>query len=141
MGADLHLGASNDCLVHRADRLSGLAGVAKDLRVDGVDHLVDPKDVTWDALAEKLIEEQTVEERSFREELRTGKLQSNNAKCDLRLFDAPEGTEPRVTFYRDTASWCPYCHKVIPALYCSKWVRPRWEASREPVQSLSNIQR
>ena len=27
----------------------------------------------------------------------------------LRLFD---GTEPRVTLWRDQSAWCPYCHKV-----------------------------
>ena len=35
-----------------------------------------------------------------------------SAKALLRLFDAPDGTEPRVTLYRDSAAWCPYCQKV-----------------------------
>eukprot|EP00632_Arachnochrysis_sp_CCMP2950_P006847 CAMPEP_0185717042 /NCGR_PEP_ID=MMETSP1164-20130828/44046_1 /TAXON_ID=1104430 /ORGANISM="Chrysoreinhardia sp, Strain CCMP2950" /LENGTH=462 /DNA_ID=CAMNT_0028384679 /DNA_START=68 /DNA_END=1456 /DNA_ORIENTATION=- len=30
----------------------------------------------------------------------------------LRLFDEPDGYEPRVTLYRDSAAWCPYCQKV-----------------------------
>lgn len=30
---------------------------------------------------------------------------------DVRLFDLPSGTSPRVTFYKDSASWCPYCQK------------------------------
>jgi len=33
-------------------------------------------------------------------------------KASLRLFDAPDGFEPEVTLYRDTAAWCPYCEKV-----------------------------
>ena len=31
---------------------------------------------------------------------------------EIRLFDLPAGTQPRVTFYKDRASWCPYCQKV-----------------------------
>ena len=31
----------------------------------------------------------------------------------LRLFD---GTEPRVTLWRDQSAWCPYCHKVVMQL-------------------------
>lgn len=33
-------------------------------------------------------------------------------KATIRLFDAPDGTNPQVTLYRDTAAWCPYCEKV-----------------------------
>ena len=28
-----------------------------------------------------------------------------NHKASIRLFDAPEGYEPEVTLYRDTAGW------------------------------------
>eukprot|EP00467_Chlorarachnion_reptans_P001607 CAMPEP_0114520924 /NCGR_PEP_ID=MMETSP0109-20121206/19894_1 /TAXON_ID=29199 /ORGANISM="Chlorarachnion reptans, Strain CCCM449" /LENGTH=557 /DNA_ID=CAMNT_0001701959 /DNA_START=122 /DNA_END=1795 /DNA_ORIENTATION=+ len=34
------------------------------------------------------------------------------ARATMRLFDAPEGFEPEITLYRDSASWCPYCEKV-----------------------------
>ncbi len=30
----------------------------------------------------------------------------------LRLFDAPDESHVRVTFYRDSAAWCPYCQRV-----------------------------
>lgn len=30
----------------------------------------------------------------------------------LRLFDEKDTYEPRVTFYRDSAAWCPYCQKT-----------------------------
>jgi hypothetical protein len=29
-------------------------------------------------------------------------------QTNLRLFDAPDGTEPTVELFRDTAGWCPY---------------------------------
>ncbi|CAM9617532.1 unnamed protein product [Chrysoparadoxa australica] len=35
-----------------------------------------------------------------------------SASANLRLFGAPQGTDPRVVLYRDDASWCPYCEKV-----------------------------
>lgn len=41
----------------------------------------------------------------------TGRGDANH-KANIRLFDAPDGTVPEVTLYRDTAGWCPYCEKV-----------------------------
>ena len=37
---------------------------------------------------------------------------SPNTNALLRLFDAKDESDVRVTFYRDKAAWCPYCHKV-----------------------------
>ena len=45
-------------------------------------------------------------------ELRKAGRGPTSSKAELRLFDAPDGYEPRLTLYRDTASWCPYCQKV-----------------------------
>jgi hypothetical protein len=41
----------------------------------------------------------------------TGRGPSSH-RANLRLFDAPDGFEPEVTLFRDTAGWCPYCQKV-----------------------------
>jgi len=30
----------------------------------------------------------------------------------IRLFGSDTESDIRVIFYRDHASWCPYCHKV-----------------------------
>ena len=58
---------------------------------------------TWEAL-----DAQMLEQGDGRPLERSGV----NGAARVRLFDAPAGTVPRVTFYRDSAAWCPYCHKV-----------------------------
>jgi hypothetical protein len=30
-----------------------------------------------------------------------------SSKAALRLFDAPDGYQPRITLFRDSAAWCP----------------------------------
>lgn len=35
-----------------------------------------------------------------------------SAAAHLRLFDAQDASDLRVTFYRDAAAWCPYCQKT-----------------------------
>mmetsp|Transcript_6244 Transcript_6244/g.15704 ORF Transcript_6244/g.15704 Transcript_6244/m.15704 type:complete len:222 (-) Transcript_6244:352-1017(-) len=67
---------------------------------------------SWEALGEMLREQQTDEEREFRSNLASGRGEVSQPLASIRLFDAPDGTEPRVTFFRDHAAWCPYCHKV-----------------------------
>ncbi|CAM9311077.1 unnamed protein product, partial [Ectocarpus sp. 8 AP-2014] len=66
---------------------------------------------SWERLEAMLEERQTPEEREA-VALRERGYGPTSALANLRLFDAPEGTEPRVTLYRDHAGWCPYCEKV-----------------------------
>ncbi len=66
---------------------------------------------SWAALEKLLAELQTPEERAL-PELRAQGRGPPSSKAALRLFDAPDGYEPRVILYRDTAAWCPYCEKV-----------------------------
>jgi hypothetical protein len=66
---------------------------------------------SWDELKHLLAASQSEEERRFRAELAAGRGNAN-AMASIRLFDAPDGTEPRVVLYRDYAAWCPYCEKV-----------------------------
>ena len=53
---------------------------------------------------------------SCRGRLAEGRGDCANALATLRLFDAPSKDAVRVTLFRDTAAWCPYCEKVWLAL-------------------------
>lgn len=66
---------------------------------------------SWMELETLLKQSQTPEERAL-PELRAQGRGPPSSKAALRLFDAPDGYEPRVILYRDTAAWCPYCEKV-----------------------------
>ena len=67
---------------------------------------------SWDDLSKLLKKQQTKEEINFRAKLSNGEIHSPLAS--MRLFGSD--TKPRTTFYRDHASWCPYCQKVWIAL-------------------------
>ncbi|KOO32848.1 glutathione s-transferase [Chrysochromulina tobinii] len=67
---------------------------------------------SWSELKAQWEGAATADERSFRALLESGRLPHASALAKRRLFDLPDGQEPRVTFYRDTAAWCPYCEKV-----------------------------
>lgn len=43
-----------------------------------------------------------------------------NSHAVVRLFDAPEDTQPDVCLYRDYHYWCPYCEKVQLFLECKR---------------------
>ena len=66
----------------------------------------------WETLGSTLHDASTEEERNFRADLESGRLDRACSLATKRLFDLPEGEEPAVTLYRDTAAWCPYCEKV-----------------------------
>jgi hypothetical protein len=72
---------------------------------------------SWEALAQKLQELQTPEERELPALMASGRGPTS-PKAALRLFDAPEGYQPRITLYRDTAAWCP-CKRTHTPVYLS----------------------
>jgi glutathione S-transferase len=56
---------------------------------------------------------ETEEERNFRKNLVKGYGVAGSPLHKVRLYDESNKEEDiRVTFYRDSASWCPYCQKV-----------------------------
>ena len=89
------------------------AGLTSFMRKDGpvAPDLADSAP-SWDALKAVRDDAATEEERAFRGLMESGRLPHASALAKQRLFDLPEGEAPRVTFYRDTAAWCPYCEKV-----------------------------
>lgn len=71
---------------------------------------------SWDDIRSLLESQQTPEERKFRSNLDNG-YGAPSPLHKLRLFDASNREEDvRVTLYRDSASWCPYCQKVWTTL-------------------------
>ena len=84
-----------------SDQLSKLAAATSDLTP-----------VSWDDIRSTLSSKQTPEEREFRNNLPRG-IGAGSPLHKLRLYE--EGNKEddvRVTLYRDSASWCPYCQKV-----------------------------
>jgi glutathione S-transferase len=71
---------------------------------------------SWSKIRETLESQQTPEERAFRKNLEKG-YGIASPLHKVRLFDESNKEEDiKVTFYRDSASWCPYCQKVWLAL-------------------------
>lgn len=68
---------------------------------------------TWSEIKDQLASQQTTdEERNFRQNLEKG-YGVGSPMHKIRLFDESNKEEDiAVTFYRDSASWCPYCQKV-----------------------------
>lgn len=65
---------------------------------------------SWEDLKARLDSEASAELKDFRSGLAKGEVA--NAMANLRVFDKDAETAQKVTLYRDSASWCPYCHKV-----------------------------
>lgn len=88
---------------------------------DKVEAVLEKASVTsksWSEIKEQLASQQTTdEERNFRKNLEKGYGVQGSPMHKIRLFDESNKEEDiPVTFYRDSASWCPYCQKVWMAL-------------------------
>jgi len=94
-------------------------GGGKEMNVEQVDISLGkvPNMKTWEEVKEQLVSQQTtVEEREFRQNLEKG-YGEGSPLHKIRLYDESNKEEDVVVkFYRDSASWCPYCQKVWMAL-------------------------
>ncbi len=83
---------------------------ARELLASSSGSILQSPNYTWDELHKEVL---ASEEGAALEQdrlLREKGAGSPHADNDLRLFGT--SGEPRVTFYKDRASWCPYCQKV-----------------------------
>jgi glutathione S-transferase len=67
---------------------------------------------TWDQLKVEAFGTEYGKYWRNEQELRAQGLGSPHTDANLRLFGGDSKEEVRVTFFRDTAAWCPYCQKV-----------------------------
>lgn len=83
-------------------------------QVDAALEKTGAKSKTWSELKDQLASQQTTdEERNFRQNLEKGYGIQGSPMHKIRLFEESNKEEDiAVTFYRDSASWCPYCQKV-----------------------------
>lgn len=67
---------------------------------------------SWEQIRSDLETKQTGEEKAFRSNVEKG-IGPASPLNKIRLYDESNTEEDiRVTLYRDSASWCPYCQKV-----------------------------
>jgi len=71
---------------------------------------------SWDILSKMLQNQQSSKEQSFRALLENGTIHSGLSSNSIRINPQHPNPNVKITFYKDTASWCPYCQKVWIAL-------------------------
>lgn len=93
---------------------SSLSSGKPDFNVEALDLKLNAAvdQASWDGIRTKLEGQQTEEEKAFRSNVEKG-IGKASPLNKVRLFDESNSeSDIRVTFFRDHASWCPYCQKV-----------------------------
>jgi glutathione S-transferase len=94
------------------DMASNLLGKILEVKPQVDKRLQDVAIPSWKTIRTILEGSQAEEERTFRSNLVHG-YGIGSPLHKVRLYDETNKEEDvRVTFYRDSASWCPYCQKV-----------------------------
>ena len=92
--------------------LGGSKGKGPSTNPSGLDSTLEELGTSWEHVQATLQGLQTSQERQFRANLDKG-FGAASPLHKVRLYDESNKEEDiRVTFYRDSASWCPYCQKV-----------------------------
>lgn len=73
--------------------------------------LVSNELLEWSDISAAVVKTATGSAIKAQEELREVGQGVPHTDAKLRLFGTT--ATPRLTYYRDTAAWCPYCQKVI----------------------------
>ena len=68
--------------------------------------------LSWNSLEERVLSSLTGQRLQQEGDLRAAGQGPAHTDAKLRLFDAADESDIEVTFYRDSAAWCPYCQKV-----------------------------
>ncbi|CAJ1941335.1 unnamed protein product [Cylindrotheca closterium] len=106
-------GLFSDMASSISSSLSSTPGKPK-FNVDALDQKLNAAvdQASWEDIRTKLGGQQTEEEKAFRSNVEKG-IGKASPLNKVRLFDESNSeSDIRVTFYRDHASWCPYCQKV-----------------------------
>ena len=94
------------------DMAASLVGGNKGSSNPAVDASLASMGLPWEDVSSLLHSKQTANERKFRDDLDMGYGPASPLH-KLRLYDkSNKEDDVRVVFYRDSASWCPYCQKV-----------------------------
>jgi glutathione S-transferase len=67
---------------------------------------------SWSCLQDRVLETPTGKRLQLEAEERAVGQGPPHTDALLRLFDAKDESDVRVTLFRDSAAWCPYCQKV-----------------------------
>ena len=67
---------------------------------------------SWNFLQERILETSTGKRLQEEDDQNTIGRGPPNTNAVLRLFDAKDDSEVRVTLFRDSSAWCPYCQKT-----------------------------
>ena len=67
---------------------------------------------SWEALQQLVLDTPTGARLTHEGEQRARGQGPPHTAAELRLFDAEDVSQVRLTLYRDASAWCPYCQKV-----------------------------
>mmetsp|Transcript_54554 Transcript_54554/g.152173 ORF Transcript_54554/g.152173 Transcript_54554/m.152173 type:complete len:497 (+) Transcript_54554:44-1534(+) len=115
----MHAGAAVRSTASLVGRLTGLCSAPVVLRAERRPLHMAPTATqpthgvpTWEALREEMLASKACQRLAEEDRQRSLGRGPPHRASKLRLFGASSEAEVRVTLYRDSAAWCPYCQKL-----------------------------